>query len=42
MQTKSKSGIVKPKLGYVAQTDYSITEPTTYSIASKHPQCVMQ
>uniref|UniRef100_A0A2N9EUK7 Integrase catalytic domain-containing protein n=1 Tax=Fagus sylvatica TaxID=28930 RepID=A0A2N9EUK7_FAGSY len=38
MQTRSKSGIVKPKLGYAVQVDYSITEPTTYSVASKHPQ----
>jgi hypothetical protein len=38
MQTRSKNGIVKPKLGYAAQTYYSITEPTTYSTASKHPQ----
>uniref|UniRef100_A0A2N9HE34 Integrase catalytic domain-containing protein n=1 Tax=Fagus sylvatica TaxID=28930 RepID=A0A2N9HE34_FAGSY len=38
MQTRSKSGIVKPKLGYAVQVDYSTTEPTTYSVASKHPQ----
>uniref|UniRef100_A0A2N9H7Q7 Integrase catalytic domain-containing protein n=1 Tax=Fagus sylvatica TaxID=28930 RepID=A0A2N9H7Q7_FAGSY len=38
MQTRSKNGIFKPKLGYTAHTDYSLTEPTTYSTASKHPQ----
>jgi hypothetical protein len=38
MQTRSKSGIFKPKLGYTAKVDYSTTEPPSYSIASKHPQ----
>ena len=38
MQTRSKNGIFKPKLGYTAKVDYSTTEPTSYSIASKHPQ----
>jgi hypothetical protein len=38
MQTRSKNGIFKPKLGYIAHIDYSLTEPTTYSTASKHPQ----
>uniref|UniRef100_A0A2N9GP84 Integrase catalytic domain-containing protein n=1 Tax=Fagus sylvatica TaxID=28930 RepID=A0A2N9GP84_FAGSY len=38
MQTRSKSGIFKPKLGYTAHIDYNLTEPTTYSTASKHPQ----
>ena len=38
MQTRSKIGIFKPKLGYTAKVDYSTTEPTSYSIASKHPQ----
>uniref|UniRef100_A0A2N9INV3 Reverse transcriptase Ty1/copia-type domain-containing protein n=1 Tax=Fagus sylvatica TaxID=28930 RepID=A0A2N9INV3_FAGSY len=38
MQTRSKNGIFKPKFGYTAHTDYSLTEPTTYSTASKHPQ----
>ena len=36
MQTQSKSGIFKPKLGYKAQIDYSITEPTSFTTASKH------
>ena len=38
MQTRSKNGIFKPKLGYIAKVDYSTTEPTSYTIASKHPQ----
>jgi hypothetical protein len=38
MQTRSKTGIFKPKLGYTTKVDYSTTEPTSYSIASKHPQ----
>jgi hypothetical protein len=38
MQTRSKNGIFKPKLGYTAHIDYNLTEPTTYSTASKHPQ----
>uniref|UniRef100_A0A2N9G021 Integrase catalytic domain-containing protein n=1 Tax=Fagus sylvatica TaxID=28930 RepID=A0A2N9G021_FAGSY len=38
MQTRSKNGIFKPKLGYAAHTDYTLTEPTTYATASKHPQ----
>ena len=40
MQTRSKHGIFKPKVNYLAQshTDYSITEPSSYTTASKHPQ----
>uniref|UniRef100_A0A2N9F2E7 Integrase catalytic domain-containing protein n=1 Tax=Fagus sylvatica TaxID=28930 RepID=A0A2N9F2E7_FAGSY len=38
MQTRSKNGIFKPKLGYIAKVDYSTTEPNSYTIASKHPQ----
>jgi hypothetical protein len=38
MQTRSKSGIFKPKLGYTAQVDYSITKPTSFTTTSKHPQ----
>ena len=39
MQTRSKSGIVKPnpKLCYKAVLDYTHTEPPFYKIASKHP-----
>jgi transposase InsO family protein len=37
MQTRSKSGIHKPKLGYTAQIDYTITEPPSYRIAAQHP-----
>uniref|UniRef100_A0A2N9GQ99 Integrase catalytic domain-containing protein n=1 Tax=Fagus sylvatica TaxID=28930 RepID=A0A2N9GQ99_FAGSY len=37
MQTRSKSGIHKPKLGYAAQIDYTITEPPSYRIAAQHP-----
>uniref|UniRef100_A0A2N9HE74 Integrase catalytic domain-containing protein n=1 Tax=Fagus sylvatica TaxID=28930 RepID=A0A2N9HE74_FAGSY len=36
MQTRSKSGIVKPKLTYAALIDYALTEPTSYTVASKH------
>jgi hypothetical protein len=36
MQTRSKHGIFKPKVSYVAQIDYTITEPTSYTNASKH------
>ena len=36
MQTRSKSGIVKPKLTYAALVDYTITEPHSYTVASKH------
>uniref|UniRef100_A0A2N9IPU1 Protein kinase domain-containing protein n=1 Tax=Fagus sylvatica TaxID=28930 RepID=A0A2N9IPU1_FAGSY len=36
MQTRSKSGIVKPKLTYAALVDYTITEPPSYTVASKH------
>ena len=41
MQTRSKSGIVKPnpKLCYKAVFDYTHTEPPSYKIASKHPVC---
>jgi transposase InsO family protein len=40
MQTRSKHGIFKPKVSYSAQTstDYSITEPSSFTTASKHPQ----
>jgi hypothetical protein len=38
MQTRSKNGIFKPKLGYTAHIDYNLTEPTIYSTASKHPK----
>ena len=39
MQTRSKSGIVKPnpKLCYKAMLDYSHFEPPSYKIASKYP-----
>jgi transposase InsO family protein len=36
MQTKSKNGIVKPKLTYAALVDYTLTEPPSYTVASKH------
>uniref|UniRef100_A0A2N9FWE2 Integrase catalytic domain-containing protein n=1 Tax=Fagus sylvatica TaxID=28930 RepID=A0A2N9FWE2_FAGSY len=36
MQTRSKSGIVKSKLTYAAIVDYTITEPPSYTVASKH------
>uniref|UniRef100_A0A2N9FLZ2 Integrase catalytic domain-containing protein n=1 Tax=Fagus sylvatica TaxID=28930 RepID=A0A2N9FLZ2_FAGSY len=38
MQTRSKSGIYKPKLGYAAHIDYNITEPPSYKIVAQHPQ----
>uniref|UniRef100_A0A2N9HQ74 Integrase catalytic domain-containing protein n=1 Tax=Fagus sylvatica TaxID=28930 RepID=A0A2N9HQ74_FAGSY len=38
MQTRSKSGIFKPKVSYTAQVDSTLTEPTSYIAASKHPQ----
>uniref|UniRef100_A0A2N9G595 Integrase catalytic domain-containing protein n=1 Tax=Fagus sylvatica TaxID=28930 RepID=A0A2N9G595_FAGSY len=38
MQTRSKSGIFKPKLGYAALIDYKTTEPPSYKIAAQHPQ----
>jgi hypothetical protein len=38
MQTRSKSGIFKPKVSYTAQVDSTLTEPTSYTAASKHPQ----
>ena len=38
MQTRSKSGITKPKLCYKAIMDYSYTEPPTYKIASTYPK----
>ena len=37
MQTRSKSGISKPKLCYKATLDYNFTEPPTYKIASSYP-----
>ena len=36
MQTRSKSGIYKPKLTYAALIDYAVIEPTSYTVASKH------
>ena len=36
MQTRSKSGIYKPKLTYAALIDYAVTEPTSYTLAFKH------
>ena len=36
MQTRSKNGIYKPKLGYAAQVDYTVTEPPSYKIAAQH------
>ena len=39
MLTRSKNGIFKPKV-FVVQTDYSCTEPPSYSIASKYPHLV--
>uniref|UniRef100_A0A2N9FFC2 Reverse transcriptase Ty1/copia-type domain-containing protein n=1 Tax=Fagus sylvatica TaxID=28930 RepID=A0A2N9FFC2_FAGSY len=36
MQTRSKSGIYKPKLGYAAQVDYTVTEPPSHKIAAQH------
>ena len=40
MQTRSKSGIVKPKtkLCYKAVLDYTYTEPPSYKISSKYPK----
>ena len=38
MQTRSKNGIYKPKLGYAAQVDYNLTEPSSYMAAAQHPQ----
>jgi transposase InsO family protein len=38
MQTRSKHGIFKPKVSYAAQIDYTTTEPTSYTNASKHSQ----
>uniref|UniRef100_A0A2N9FW57 Reverse transcriptase Ty1/copia-type domain-containing protein n=1 Tax=Fagus sylvatica TaxID=28930 RepID=A0A2N9FW57_FAGSY len=36
MQTRSKSDIYKPKLTYATLIDYAVTEPTSYTVASKH------
>jgi hypothetical protein len=36
MQTRSKSGIFKPKVTYAAQVDYANTEPTSHTHSSKH------
>jgi hypothetical protein len=36
MQTRSKNGIFKLKLTYAALIDYTITKPTSYTMASKH------
>uniref|UniRef100_A0A2N9J544 Reverse transcriptase Ty1/copia-type domain-containing protein n=1 Tax=Fagus sylvatica TaxID=28930 RepID=A0A2N9J544_FAGSY len=38
MQTRSKSGIFKPKVTYAAQVDYTTTEPASYTPTSKHTQ----
>jgi transposase InsO family protein len=38
MQTRSKHGIFKPKVSYAAHIDYTTTEPTSYTNASKHSQ----
>ncbi len=38
MQTCSKNGIFKPKVSYATQVDYTTTEPTSYTNASKHRQ----
>uniref|UniRef100_A0A2N9IXE5 Integrase catalytic domain-containing protein n=1 Tax=Fagus sylvatica TaxID=28930 RepID=A0A2N9IXE5_FAGSY len=38
MQTRSKSGIHKPKLGYATEVDYTVTEPSFYKIAAQHSQ----
>ena len=38
MQTRSKSGIIKPKLCYASVLDYTYIEPPSYKIASKCPQ----
>ena len=38
MQTRSKSGITKPKVCYASVLDYTYTEPPTFKIASKYPQ----
>lgn len=40
MQTRSKSGIVKPKtkLCYKAILDYTYTKPPSYKVASKYPK----
>ena len=38
MQTRSKSGITKPKLCYKVVIDYSYTKPPTYKIASQYPK----
>ena len=38
MQTRSKSGITKPKLCYKVVIDYSYTKPPTYKISSHNPK----
>ena len=40
MQTRSKSGITKPKskLCYKVTMDYTYTEPPSYKIASQYPK----
>ena len=40
MTTKSKNGILKPKLCYKAMVDYTYTKPPSYKITSKFPQWV--
>ena len=38
MQSKFKNGIYKPKLGYAAQIDYTLTKPLSYKATAQHPQ----
>uniref|UniRef100_A0A2N9FFT0 Reverse transcriptase Ty1/copia-type domain-containing protein n=1 Tax=Fagus sylvatica TaxID=28930 RepID=A0A2N9FFT0_FAGSY len=38
MQTRSKNDIYKPKLGYAAQIDYTLIEPSSYKAVAQHPQ----
>jgi len=38
MQTRSKSGITKPKMCYKVVIDYSYTKPPTYKIAFQYPK----
>ena len=38
METRSKSGIFKPKVSYTAQVDSRLTEPISYTTTSKYPQ----
>lgn len=38
MQTRSNSGITKPKLCYNAVVDYTYIEPHAYKISSQYPK----